>query len=123
MKKFIIVIFILSVFLTGCMPRQNPLDRLNDYQISNKITNQKLCKIVNSQRYQRSQKEIDEMQRRGLRDCSSAELFCISVGFDHNSPKYGSCAVEYNKWCSNGGRNCRYFKKHAVELAKKNINL
>lgn len=95
MKKIIIF---LTILLTGCAKINNPYDAISPHQLS-KISSGELCTSLNDNRYKLSANVLKEMVRRGYRDCSESEVFCIEhLGLTPATPLYVNCRMQRDQY-------------------------
>ena len=98
MKKIILLIFVL---LSGCAQINNPYDDMSPNQLSRVSSNQ-LCETSSNSRYKSSDRVLNELVRRGYKDCSASELFCReNLSLKPGTEAFANCRIKRDQYYLN----------------------
>jgi len=76
----------------------NPYDAMPANQLSN-ISSEQLCATVNNRSYKASANVLKELKKRGYKDCSASEVFCIeTLGLKPGTQAYINCRIQRDQY-------------------------
>lgn len=79
----------------------NPYNVLPPGQLSN-ISSDQLCFTVNNSHYKPSAPVLNELIKRGYKDCSASEIFCReNLGLKPGTQSYVNCRIQRDQFALN----------------------
>lgn len=100
-KKTIIgTAFVLSLStLMACAHYiENPYNGMSSHQLKN-ISSADLCSVATDSRYKINSNVISEVTRRGFKDCSSSEVYCLSnLSLKPGSTAFATCRLTRDQY-------------------------
>lgn len=96
--KRILALLLSFGLLAGCGTIQNPYDNYTGSQIRS-IPSSQLCYTMQHKRYQFSQNVLNELNRRGYKDCSESEIYCReNLDLKPGSQAYVNCRLSRDQY-------------------------
>lgn len=98
-----IIIPIILIALSACAQIQinNPYEDMPAHQLS-RVGSKQLCDSSNNSNYKPSTRVLNELSRRGYKDCSASEIFCReNLSLRPGTEAFANCRIQRDQFYLN----------------------